>query len=185
MQAQFLAPPGGRMDEFPPVNVVDLQLFDFRRRHRCSLRGDKGQGANAVPRPAVFLAAPPTPHYNGETSDPNHKGADMKTIHVRAAGLLLLLTALAAGPAAAADPLPDKLAPYFRPPPDLARDLGGHRSPLLFADGSPVKTAADWQKRRQEILKEWHGLMGPWPELVAKPKVEFLAKERGDGFTNH
>jgi hypothetical protein len=96
-----------------------------------------------------------------------------------------VLLFLFASPVVAADPLPAKLAPYFRPPAELATDLGSYRSPLLFADGMSVKTAADWDKRRHEIRKEWMDLMGPWPELVAKPKVEFLSKERGDGFTNH
>ena len=84
-----------------------------------------------------------------------------------------------------AEALPSKLAPFFRPPAEFANDLGGYRSPLLFADGSPVKTPADWEKRRGEIRQYWHELMGPWPALIEKPKLEFLGKERGDGFTNH
>jgi hypothetical protein len=88
----------------------------------------------------------------------------------------------------AAEPVPEKLAPFFRPPPEFAKDFGTYRSPLLFADGTPVKTAADWQRRRQEILKQWHDLMGPWPKLIARPKVEFLGKlndatDKDDGFT--
>src|SRR3954469_9665958 len=81
--------------------------------------------------------------------------------------------------------LPDKLAPFFRPPAALAQDFGAYKSPLLFADGSKVKTPADWKKRRQEIAKTWHGLLGPWPPLLAKPKVEYLAQERRDNFTQH
>jgi len=90
-----------------------------------------------------------------------------------------------AAPLTAEGPLPAKLAPYFRPPEKFADDLGGYRSPLLFADGSPVRTAADWDKRRREIRKEWFDLMGPWPPALDKPKIEFLGQERGDGFTNH
>src|SRR5262245_15758892 len=107
----------------------------------------------------------------------------MKTILSRCAALLLLL--LAGAVFAADPPLPAKIAPYFLPPKEFADDLGTYRSPLQFADGKPVKSAADWQKRREEIRKEWHDLMGPWPPLVEKPKIEFLSKERGDGFTNH
>jgi hypothetical protein len=99
--------------------------------------------------------------------------------------VLFSLTAGLAGGAEEVGPLPDKVARHFRPPEEFAKDFGSYRSPLLFADGSPVRNAADWQKRRQEIRKEWHDLMGPWPELVAKPKIEFLGKEAGDGFTNH
>ncbi len=79
----------------------------------------------------------------------------------------------------------DKLAPYFRPPPEFADDLGSYRSPLTFDDGTPVRTPADWQKRRQEILKTWHGLMGAWPPLIEKPKVETLSSEKRDNFTQH
>ena len=91
--------------------------------------------------------------------------------------------AILAGSAVSADPLPANLAPFFRPPPELAKDLGPFRSPLLFADGTPVKNAADWDKRRQEIRKQWFDLMGPWPDLIAKPKLEFLGKEKNDLFT--
>src|SRR5437879_5816337 len=62
-----------------------------------------------------------------------------------------------------------RLAPFFRPPPELAKDLGKYRSPLLFEDGTAVRNAADWARRRREILTAWHGLMGPWPELLEKP----------------
>src|SRR5262249_51162985 len=73
-----------------------------------------------------------------------------------------------------------RLAPFFRPPPEFADDLGSYRSPLKFADGSPVKSMEDWTKRRKEILKDWHEIMGPWPALIEKPKVEYLEKERRD-----
>lgn len=77
------------------------------------------------------------------------------------------------------------LAPFFQPPAELANDLGTYRSPLKFADGTLVTRAEDWPKRRQEILKQWHDLMGPWPELIEKPKIEYLEKEQRDNFTQH
>lgn len=55
----------------------------------------------------------------------------------------------------------------------------------MFADGSPVKTPADWSSRRQEILKTWNELLGPWPPLLEKPKLEYLEKESRDNFTQH
>lgn len=82
-------------------------------------------------------------------------------------------------------PLPPRLAPFFRPPAELAGDLGNYRSPLKFADGRPVRNAEDWRKRRQEILKTWNELMGPWPAQIEKPKVEYLEKERRDNLTQH
>jgi hypothetical protein len=91
----------------------------------------------------------------------------------------LLLTAVLAIPA------DDPLAKFFRPPPEYASDLGGYRSPLLFDDGTPVRSPADWRKRRGEILRTWHGLMGEWPPLIAKPKLEYLENEKRDNFTQH
>jgi Prolyl oligopeptidase family len=76
-----------------------------------------------------------------------------------------------------------RLAPFFQPPAKYAGDLGTYRSPLLFDDGKPVRTAADWQKRRQEILQTWHGLMGPWPALIEKPHLTILKTEKRDGLT--
>jgi hypothetical protein len=83
----------------------------------------------------------------------------------------------------AEEPLPKSLAPYFTPPAEFAGKYGDYKSPLRFADGSEVKTADDWKRRRQEILKTWHGLMGPWPEPIEKPKVETLETERRENFT--
>ena len=79
--------------------------------------------------------------------------------------------------------LAEKIAPFFRPSAELAKDFGAYRSPLKFADGTPVKTKDDWQKRRQEIAKSWHDMMGAWPALIEKPKIEYLAKERRENFT--
>lgn len=86
--------------------------------------------------------------------------------------------------AAAADP-PPALAPHFRPPAEFVNDLGRYRSPLKFADGSPVRTPQDWQKRRAEILKDWHSRMGEWPPLIEKPKIEYGEKERRENVTQH
>jgi hypothetical protein len=95
---------------------------------------------------------------------------------------LLLLAALGAEPAGDAG---SRLAPFFKPPAELAGQTGGYKSPLQFADGGRVKTADEWPKRRKEILKTWHDFMGPWPELIEKPKLEQLDKERRDGLTQH
>src|SRR5919199_1051908 len=68
------------------------------------------------------------------------------------------------------------IAPFFSPPPEYAGRLGSYRSPLTFDDGRPVARAQDWPRRRQEILKTWHGLMGPWPPLLARPAVTVLSR---------
>jgi pimeloyl-ACP methyl ester carboxylesterase len=51
----------------------------------------------------------------------------------------------------------------------------------VLNDGTSVKTPGDWAKRREEIKTYWHGLMGAWPPIIAKPKVEYLDKQEIDG----
>jgi hypothetical protein len=106
--------------------------------------------------------------------------------------LLAIIAPLLAISASAAEPSPDadatwtKIAPYFKPPAELASDFGNYKSPLKFDDGSPVKDGAGWQKRRLEILKTWHEFLGPWPAVIDKPKIEYLEKEQRDNITqNH
>jgi hypothetical protein len=78
-----------------------------------------------------------------------------------------------------------QLAPFFRPPARFANDLGKYRSPLRFDDGRPVRNAADWGRRRQEILKFWHQTLGPWPALLERPRIDYLEKERRGRLTQH
>jgi hypothetical protein len=74
------------------------------------------------------------------------------------------------------------IKPFFRPPAEFAGQLGSYRSPLRFNNGTPVRSANDWQRRRAELLKQWHALMGPWPPLIEHPKVEVLSETRRDNF---
>jgi hypothetical protein len=117
-----------------------------------------------------------------------------KRVMVGAAGMLYILFGMrsilagesgAASSATSRDDVWKKIAPFFTPPPEFAGDFGNYRSPLRFDDGSPVKTPADWPKRRQEILKTWHTIMNPWPPLIAEPKIEYVEKSRRDNFTQH
>src|ERR1700688_4922439 len=82
--------------------------------------------------------------------------------------------------AAEPEALPDDLAPHFRVPKKFAGQMGAYSSLLKFHDGKAVRSAADWQKRREEIRKTWHDLMGPWPPLLDKPALENGKKEVGD-----
>ncbi|HEY0552585.1 MAG TPA: nucleoside hydrolase-like domain-containing protein, partial [Verrucomicrobiae bacterium] len=66
--------------------------------------------------------------------------------------------------------------PFFRPPEAFAGELGKFRSPLLFSNGSRVESASDWPRRREEILREWTELMGPWPKIIEQPKIETLSE---------
>ncbi|QDV16508.1 Alpha/beta hydrolase family protein [Gimesia panareensis] len=78
-----------------------------------------------------------------------------------------------------------QIAPYFQPGPEFQGDLGDYKTPLKFYDGRPVKSKADWQKRRQEILKTWHTMMGKWPPVNEHPRVETLKEEHKEGYTQY
>ncbi len=100
-------------------------------------------------------------------------------VHIFRLGLFFVLTQSGA----AADRAWERIAFAFQPPAEFAHELGTLRSPLKFDDGTPVQTPADWPRRRQEILREWTELMGPWPALIEKPKLEVLAREQRENFT--
>lgn len=75
-----------------------------------------------------------------------------------------------------------RIAPFFAPPAPFAGEQGSYRSPLLFNDGTPVRSAADWPRRRSEILRQWQDLMGPWPPLLERPGLEVLSRTHRDNF---
>ena len=77
--------------------------------------------------------------------------------------------------------LPADLAPWFQPPEKYAKPTARHRSPLLFEDGTPVRTLEDWTRRKAEIRAYWHGLMGQWPPVIERPKSESLGTLTIDG----
>lgn len=100
--------------------------------------------------------------------------------------ILLLNAGFAlAAEAAEVSALPEPLRPLFAPPAEFAGDLGRFRSPLRFDDGGEVRNAADWAKRREEILRAWHERMGEWPPLITEPVVETLASVKQENFTRH
>lgn len=78
-----------------------------------------------------------------------------------------------------------QIEPYFKPLKEYKGDMGKYRSPLKFYDGRPVNSPADWQKRRQEILKTWHTMMGEWPPVNENPQVKYLNEEHRDNFTQY
>lgn len=81
--------------------------------------------------------------------------------------------------------LEDPLDVSFQPPAKYRDQYGPYGSPLEFADGRVVKTAADWQLRRAQILAQWQDLLGHWPPLVSDPQLQILSSSAGDGFTQH
>jgi hypothetical protein len=78
---------------------------------------------------------------------------------------------------------PAELAQFFVMPERYRSDFGTFRSPLLFDDGTPVRSAADWPRRRREILSTWQRMMGPWPALIARPRVDVVNEVRREGIT--
>lgn len=77
------------------------------------------------------------------------------------------------------------LQPFFSPPAEFAGKYGNFRSPLKFYNGTEVKDATDWAKRRKEILDQWHKLMGKWPPLIADQEPEYLETTRRENFTQY
>lgn len=77
----------------------------------------------------------------------------------------------------------DIIAPLFSVPAEFAGQFGKYRSPLTFNDGSPVRTPEDWSRRRAELLRDWHDLMGPWPPVLERPRFEVLNETRRENFT--
>jgi len=78
---------------------------------------------------------------------------------------------------------PAELAEFFAPPEQYRSDVGNFRSPLVFADGTRVQNPADWPRRREEILSRWHNIMGPWPPLIERPRVEVVNTTRRESIT--
>lgn len=83
------------------------------------------------------------------------------------------------------DTLWQKLKPYFSVPQQYAGKFGDYRSPLKFYNGKKVKTPADWQKRRNEILHRWENMLGHWPALILNPEVEILDSIHLENFTRY
>jgi dienelactone hydrolase len=76
----------------------------------------------------------------------------------------------------------EKIGRFFTPPAELARDMGTFRPVLQFDDGRPVRTAAEWQQRRAELLRKWHDVLGPWPPLLEKPAAQEQWRDTTEGF---
>lgn len=74
---------------------------------------------------------------------------------------------------------------FFTVPAAYKAQYGSYRSPLEFYDGRLVKTAADWQLRRAEILRAWHGKMGRWPAVDTVQKLQYLDSVKRENFMQY
>lgn len=99
--------------------------------------------------------------------------------------IVLVASCLAAPLACADDAAPVAIEKFFTPPAEFVGKFGDYASPLKFYDGRPVKNAYEWSLRRQEILARWNKLLGPWPPLVDRPKVEIVETTTRENFTQH
>lgn len=70
----------------------------------------------------------------------------------------------------------------FAPPAEFEKDFGKYKTLLRFNDGSEVKSAEDWKRRRTEIVAAWEKEIGKWPALIAKPKFETLSTTNREDF---
>jgi hypothetical protein len=87
--------------------------------------------------------------------------------------------------AAEADPNWPLIAPFCQPPTAFAHQFGPYKSLLLANNGHEARTASDWAKRRLEIRAYWEKVMGPWPGLLARPRIEYVEKAARDNFVQH
>lgn len=96
----------------------------------------------------------------------------------------VLLTSLFFQAAIAAEPdtLWRRIEPFTQPPGEFRGKLGKYHSPLRFEDGSAVKSAEDWPRRREEIAALWRSRLGAWPPLLEKPEITTLESVQRDGF---
>jgi hypothetical protein len=106
-------------------------------------------------------------------------------IKLMLASIALWLSVVSSANAADDDATWIRLKPFFEPPAEFAGQLGKYPSPLKFYDGTPVKDAADWGRRRQEILDRWNGLLGKWPTPIERPKLERLEATRRENVMQH
>lgn len=79
----------------------------------------------------------------------------------------------------------EQISKYFSVPSEYSGKYGSYRSPMLFSNGEPVKTKADWKKRRKEIKKEWLDAIGQWPPLIGSQDFEICETTIRDNFFQH
>lgn len=84
----------------------------------------------------------------------------------------------------ATDPRADatNLAAFSAPPREWEAQRGEYRSPLLFHDGSRAGSSDDWPRRRAEILDYWQEVLGPWPPVIDRPRMDVVQEFRRDHF---
>lgn len=96
--------------------------------------------------------------------------------------LALWFTSAAVGLSQAPTDVPQTIREAFAVPSQWQNKFGAFRSPLIFNDGHKVASVNDWILRRNELLSDWHRLLGTWPEMITEPKVEVIEEQRRENF---
>lgn len=79
----------------------------------------------------------------------------------------------------------NRLARYFDPPEPYRGVYGDYPSPLLFSNGDTVRDAGDWQRRRAEIRERWMSILGEWPPVMTRQRLEVLDTLRRENFLQY
>lgn len=112
-------------------------------------------------------------------------GRRVRSIYLLAIVSILWVAAAQAGEPPARGELWSRIEKFVQPPAELAGKFGSYRSPLKFADGTMVRSADDWTRRRTDILETWRRRLGGWPPLVERPDVKRLESVEKDGYAQH
>lgn len=79
---------------------------------------------------------------------------------------------------------------YFVVPDEYQGHLGEYRSLLTFDKEAgqatrQVETPQDWAERREELRQYWQAVIGKWPDLLDRPRMNILASEHVGSYTRH
>ena len=80
---------------------------------------------------------------------------------------------------------PENIRPLFRPAPEFVGQFGKYSSLLTFENGTVVRTAEDWRKRRAKIVADWEEKIGTWPAFLPKPNLDYLSSSNRGDFMQH
>jgi hypothetical protein len=75
------------------------------------------------------------------------------------------------------------LKPFVNPPAAFENNFGAYKSLMSDANGGFLTSPGQWQQRRREIFYYWDKMLGSWPPLISRPKVEILQTTAQDSFT--
>ena len=95
--------------------------------------------------------------------------------------IALFTSAILATSFAQTDPVHDqaakRIAPWMKPPAERSEQSAHLKNLLIHDDGTPVRSASDWQRRRTEILSVWSKALGQGPLPLLKPQMQILKEE--------